>query len=339
MTQILILLSFIFFTILTIIPSLLVIKNKKINASDFLSANKSLGGFIAGLSGGATGNSGFIMVGTVAMGYNMGIAGFLLGFSFFAGEVLFWNVFARRLYEYCNMNDKNIETVADLLQFSTTDLKFVKIISIFVCLCLCFYSGAQLIASAKILSTYFEINIYITLIIAGILVILYTMRGGMIASVWTDVGQALLTIILVCFLMSYCILSIGGIDTISNEMSKIEGFTDFFHGHDSIVELILFCVGYFILGSLFALTQPQISARVIALKDRASVRIAKYTFLSYDFFTWNGMLIFGILARLMYGDINSDNTAILGYVAINNFDPIIAGFVLSAIFCYHLINY
>ena len=326
--QAIIIISFLFFTFLTILPSILVLKNRIVTADTFIQANRSLGGTVAGISAAATGNSGFIMIGAVGMGYAMGISALALSIAWLIGDLIFWNFFAKRLYKYSET--KESETTGRLLSQTTNNRIFLCLMGILVCTFLGAYTAGQFIASGKILGVYFNLNLSTAILITSGIILPYILRGGLLSSVWTDFGQALLTTILVVLLLGYGFYINGGFFSTYAQWGTIENYLNPLSGH-TLLSLTLFIIGFAIVGFGFPMTQPQITARLLALKDSTTVKLAKYSYIGYLHFTWVGMVIVGMLIKLKYPELPDAEIA-LPQLSINEFSPIIAGFVLAAVF-------
>lgn len=87
---------FIVFSLFLVAIGVYASKQSKTNESYFL-ANRSLGWLLVGISASVTGNTGFIVTGAVGIGYSMGLSSLLLPLSWLIGDLLYWNIFPKRL--------------------------------------------------------------------------------------------------------------------------------------------------------------------------------------------------------------------------------------------------
>ena len=108
-----ILLSFSVFVVLFLGVGAFAAKRSAPTDVDYLLGSRSFGTWFVGLSAGATGNSGFIMLGAVAMGYTMGLSGVILGLAWFLGDLLFWNFFPEKFNRIAR--DRDCSTIPELL--------------------------------------------------------------------------------------------------------------------------------------------------------------------------------------------------------------------------------
>jgi sodium/proline symporter len=178
-------------------------------------AGRSLNKYILGLSAGATGNSGFIMTGAVGLGYASGMQWLLLPLSWLIGDLIFWKLFPGRL------NKVSRETsTANIPEFLShgVNIFWQKIIRVTAGILLVIFVGiyivSQWIAGGKFLSTYLSLESDLAIITVGAFVVGYTMIGGFRGSVYTDVLQAFLMIIIT-------IIAIAGVVFASTEYYSI----------------------------------------------------------------------------------------------------------------------
>ena len=92
-----ILLSFSVFVVVFLGVGAFAAKRSAPTEVDYLLGNRSFGAWFVGLSAGATGNSGFIMLGAVGMGYTMGLSGVIMALAWFLGDLVFWSFFPKSL--------------------------------------------------------------------------------------------------------------------------------------------------------------------------------------------------------------------------------------------------
>ena len=104
-----ILLSFSVFVVLFLGVGVVAARRGASTDVDYLLGSRSFGSWFVGLSAGATGNSGFIMLGAVAMGYTMGLSGVLLALSWLIGDLTFWSFFPEKVNRIAR--DRDCSTV------------------------------------------------------------------------------------------------------------------------------------------------------------------------------------------------------------------------------------
>ena len=106
---------FIIFSFFLVGVGLYASRQSKTNESYFL-ANRSLGWLLVGISASVTGNTGFIVTGAVGIGYSMGLSSLLLPLSWLLGDLLYWNVFPKKLNLISK--EQNSSTISEYLSYN-----------------------------------------------------------------------------------------------------------------------------------------------------------------------------------------------------------------------------
>ncbi|NET83189.1 MAG: hypothetical protein F6J94_15025 [Moorea sp. SIO1F2] len=105
--------SFGLFLVIFLWIGALAAKSSDNTESDYLLGSRSFGKVFVGLSAGATGNSGWIMIGTVGMAYSMGVSALLMVIAWFLGEVTFWTFFPDKINQISRK--QNSQTIPEFL--------------------------------------------------------------------------------------------------------------------------------------------------------------------------------------------------------------------------------
>lgn len=93
--------------------------------------------------------------------------------------------------------------------------------------------------------------------------------------------------------------------------------------------LAVFVVGFAFAAFGFSLSQPQVTSRIIAGRDDAETRGARWIYILFLQWTWAGMCLVGMAARVVMPDLPDAERA-LPAMANAYFHPIFAGLVLAA---------
>jgi sodium/proline symporter len=300
--------------------------------SDYLLGGRSFGRWMVALSAGATGNTSFILIAAVGLGYTQGFGAFLLTLAFLSGELVFWSFFAKRISQ--QTEDTKAETVAELV---TTNLKgpgaskVRSIVSLLIFVFIGAYLVAQFAGSAKILNVFFGVSVPIGVTIALVAILAYCTTGGLRASIWTDFAQAIIMIAMTVGMMVYALLDVGGVSALVSGLGETDPtLLNVTRGH-SIPTLIAFFIGFAAMGAGFGLSQPHMTVRIMAGSSPKEVKRARWIYIGFIYLTWGAMVIFGICCRLLLSNI-SDPEQSLPVYAMNNFEPWIIGLVLAGMF-------
>jgi len=333
MNSLITILSFSIFLILFLWVGALAARVAENTDKDYLLGNRSFGRVFVGLSAGATGNSGWIMVGSVGMSYTLGVSALLMFLATFAGEVAFWLLFPDKINRLSQEQDS--QTIPELLGCIVKTPRGKQIVTTTVAIITAVFVGtytcAQFSAAAKTLDVFFGLDPKFGVAIAAASILVYCVTGGLRASVWTDVVQAVV-VMLVCFGMLITVtVAGGGMAEIASQLHAIDpklthltaGFTPW--------TLLAYLVGFFFFGLIFDLSQPQVAVRLLAGKNPHEVKQARWFYLGYVYSTWLSAMLFGIACRALIPNL-SDPEQALPFYAMNHFSPWLVGVVLAGIF-------
>lgn len=326
-------LSFAVFLVMFLGVGGLAAKRSKPTETDYLLGSRSFGKVFVGLSAGATGNSGWIMIGAVGMAYTMGFPAFLLLIACFLGELTFWTLLPDKINRISV--ERNSQTIAELLGSAGETPHGVRVITLLAALItLIFvgaYTAAQFAAAAKTLNVFFGLAPALGVLLAAGAILAYCVSGGLRASIWTDVVQALVVILVSFGMPTVAIFAGGGVAEILLSLEQIDpellditaGFTTW--------TLLAYLFGFFVWGFGFDISQPHVLVRLLAGRSPEEVKQARYIYLGYVYSTWAAMLLFGIACRALMPDI-SDPEQALPLFARQHLNPWFTGVVLAGVF-------
>jgi len=327
-----ILLSFSVFVVVFLSVGALAAKRSAPTDVDYLLGSRSFGTWFVGLSAGATGNSGFIMLGAVAMGYTMGLSGVIMGLAWFLGDLTFWSFFPERFNRIAR--DRDCSTIPELLSSGIPGRGSVairQVAGVLIVVLIGAYTAAQFSAAAKTLNVFFDLNMNIGIIVSALAILAYCTTGGLRASLWTDVVQAIIMLGITTGMLTVAYVAAGGFGALHDGLYAIDPSLTKFTGTFTPWTLIAFVLGYASAGFGFGISQPQLLVRLLAGRSPEEVRKAKWIYIFFVQYTWQCMALFGMAARLLIPGIDDPEQALPIY-AFQNFDPWLVGVVLAGIF-------
>ncbi len=263
-------------------------------SKDFLMANHSLGKIQAGFSMAATDIGGNAVVGGVAYAYTRGLSGGWYNWGAVIPMFLLAVVLAKQLRRM------PISSVPELLGKRYSSVS--RLISVIAhLLAIGATLGIQFTVAASAVSIISGINYNLALFASAAIVIIYTIGGGLLAVVNTDVFQFIIICISVLLVIPFSLSNIGGFDTL---MQKIPtGYFDITAG------------GFLLplsLGLLYMFdyaTNQHILQRVFAAKDSSTAKFA-FTFSSIMYIVFGLVIAFiGVLAFALYPNLENAKTA------------------------------
>ena len=178
--------------------------SKRISSeADYLLAGRSLGPVLASLSVFATWFGAETCIGAAGSVYESGLSGATIDpFGYTVCLVLMGLVFARHLWR------RNLTTLADLFQQRySTNIQTLAVLLIAPTSVM--WAAAQIRAFGQVLSAASGFDVEIAISAAAFVVVIYTMYGGLMADVVTDVIQGV-ALIIGLFLLLFLVLDAGG---------------------------------------------------------------------------------------------------------------------------------
>jgi len=304
---------------------LLVLLAKKNTLSDDEFGGKTYGKYMVGISAAATGNSGFIMTGAVGLGYAYGMQWVLLPLSWLLGDIFFWKFGPKKLNEYCEKNE--FSNVVEVISGKNGNYsKFIFILtSVFVSILLGAYISSQWLAGSKVITGFIEIESDLAIILIGGFVSAYCIVGKFRGSVYTDLYQGIL-MILVTTLSLYLVISL-------DEITPIDLKSEFYSlwGVLSLQSIILFILGYAVASIGFGFGQLQVTSRYISAKNPKEADSARWIYISFLQYTWVGMTLFGFFLREKGFEVEDPEAALIPFFKAHA-GSILTGIAVAGIF-------
>ena len=246
------------------------------SAKDFFIAGQSLGLLVTGLATMSAAFSGFVFLGGPGLTYRMGIGSLFIcvPVSFTAG-LLCW-VVGKRLRLLAEA--RPVFTVPDALLARFRSRRVSGLAATAVLLGTVAYLGAQLQALGLVIESVFGLRTHLgdsSLVVAmaiGLTVIVfYSIAGGMIAGVYTDLFQGLLMMLAAVGVFYYALQAGGGLGSMVREISQSPHFGPGFV--DPLGHLPIFtAIGFFFVFSVGTLGQPHLLHKFYMLEDIAKLK-------------------------------------------------------------------
>ena len=301
---------------------------KKSNSESFYLGNRTLGAWVTAFSASASGESGWVFLGAVGMAYNEGFVAIWFAIGITLGCLLNWIFIAPKIQKESKelgsitMTDIFVDRTrewGDVIRYVATIIIFFSMIS---------YVAAQLTAAGKAFNAGFGWSYPFSVLVAGSVVIFYTLLGGFPAVSWTDLVQGLLmvfSLILIPLVALFQFLKNGY--GWSDLMGVSSGYTSFF-GNRS---------GFFAFGGVLGLLgigigfpgQPHILTRFMACRSPRDLLQGKIIALVFYLLTFSGVVLLGVTCRLL---LNVSDPETVFSKAATTFLPLsLAGLMLSAV--------
>ncbi len=299
-------------------------------SDDYYLAGRSYGPLVIGLSAGAAGNSGFLMVGSVGLGYLLGPSAFTLLLGVLIGDWCFWTWLARRVHDATPAETNTVPERIAQATGSGQGENVRRVAAVILLLCLCVYATAQLDAIGMSVSRAFEIDKMAAVVGYVILVGSYTTFGGFRSSVTASLIHGLImlaTALIVLVAMANALYDPGlgwhGVReawATSIAMAPATGVLDF------VVQI----AGYIAFGIGIGLGLPTILVKVFALQDGSATQRAKWVYISFTHGILAVMLLLGMALHVLVPGIDNPELGLFEFANLS-LHPLLTGLVLAGL--------
>lgn len=304
------------------------------NLSDYVLGGRQLNGWVTCLSAQASDMSGWLLLGLPGAAYLTGLDAIWIAIGLGVGTYFNWKVIAKRLRIYTELSGDSL-TLPDYFENRFRDKsKVLRMISaIFILIFFLFYTSSGFVAGGKLFSTVFGISYINALTIGAVVIVTYTFLGGFMAVCWTDFFQGIMMFFAVIVVPIIGIKNLGGFSSFSEAVNNIDSnFLNAFVNIDgttitfiSIISLLGWGLGYF--------GQPHILVRFMAIKSSSEVKKARVIAMIWVGVSLTAAILIGLVGRIYLQTplVGTDSEKVFLLIINKMFNPIIAGFLLSAV--------
>ena len=294
----------IFTLYLLLIISVGVLSNKFISSQlDFLLAGRRLGPWVTAFSERASGESAWLLLGLPGAAIAVGYGEVWAVIGIISGIILSWFLIAERLR--AETEKYEALTIPDYLQkkFNDTSGIIKTYSSVIIAVFFTFYVSAQFHGSGKILNTIFDIEPLYGISLSAVVIIVYTIMGGLLAVAWTDLVQGILMIGTLVILPIVGLIELSSFDLPIRELimsvdpqksalvpSGLTAFATF----SVIVGGLSWGLGYF--------GQPHLLIRYMAIRSVKEVKQARIIAALWAIPGISGAFLIGVVGMGYFGE-------------------------------------
>ena len=307
---------------------------------DYYIAGQTVSPWLAGLSAVATNNSGYLFIGVIGYGYATGLSAIWLMFGWIVGDFIGSTFIHRKLRTATGVtNEASFASV--LSRWHGDDFAiWRRMAAVIMVVLLIVYGAAQITAGAKALEGVFEgFDWRIGAIGSAVIILAYSIAGGIRASIWTDAIQSVCMLGALFTLFFVGVSWAGGFGSMFEQLSTMDNgnYLNILPEPNELRMTGALGIGLFVLGWLFAgfsvVGQPHIMVRFMALDDDRNMQRTRAWY--YGFFVVFYILAAGLslLARVYMPDAaNIDVELALPRMAEGLLPDILVGLILAGIF-------
>nr|VFJ62437.1 MAG: sodium/proline symporter [Candidatus Kentron sp. DK]VFJ67347.1 MAG: sodium/proline symporter [Candidatus Kentron sp. DK] len=328
-----ILTSFILFMIVFLLIGVTSVYWSKNTVDDYLIAGKSVPPSLVGLSAIATNNSGFMFVGMIGFTYLWGLSSIWMMVGWILGDMTASLLTVRRIKQVSKA--ENIHSFGGLLShWHGTDYKTLRVVTgVLTVLFLTVYAAAQLKAGSKATASLLGWEMSTGVFLSAGIVLIYSMAGGIRASIWTDVAQSIVMIIGMSVLVVMGLRAAGGMEMALMQLATVSpDYMNWSPAKDTGLQVALFIAGWFFGG--VPIGQPHIVIRFMSLNDEKNINRMRVYYYGWYILFYGATIIVGLLSRfVLSGAGNSfDAELALPNMASELLPPAFVGLILAAMF-------
>jgi len=310
-----------------------VLSNRFISSQlDFLLAGRRLGPWVTAFSERASGESAWLLLGLPGAAIAVGYGEIWAVIGIISGIILSWFLIAEKLR--AETEKYEALTIPDYLHKKFNDTSgIIKIFSsVIIAVFFTFYVSAQFHGSGKILNTIFGIEPLYGISLGALVIILYTIMGGLLAVAWTDLVQGILMIGTLVILPIVGLIELSSLDaplrdlimsTDSAKSSLVSGFSGL-AALSVIVGGLSWGLGYF--------GQPHLLIRYMAIRSVKEVKQARIIAALWAIPGISGAFLIGVIGMGYFGEdffIGKDVENVMPMLAQELLPAWLAGLLIS----------
>ncbi|MFT5586162.1 MAG: sodium/proline symporter [Cognaticolwellia sp.] len=340
-TSLIITATFISFLVLFTAVGILSARKMKTTSEDYLVASRGVNPWLVALSAVSTNNSGYMFIGLIGFTWRMGVEAVWITFGWILGDLLTWFWVHRRVRDRSEAVSAN--SVPALL--ATDDNGKVNrpiaiAAGLLTFIFLGGYAAAQLKAGGITLNALFDWPIWLGSVMGVVIVAVYSMSGGIRASIWTDAVQSIVMVGAMTTLVGICYMQVGGPVPLLAALDGIDPKLIELFPRDLSLGIGLYAIG-FVFAGMGTIGQPHILVRFMAIDDSANIGKARNIYFGwYIFFSLMAMAV-GLYARVLMPDLAAGlsgdaftmaSEGALPQLAVQVMPPVLIGVMLAGLF-------
>ncbi|HSV75815.1 MAG TPA: sodium/proline symporter [Bacteroidales bacterium] len=320
---------FILTLFLPVLVGILATKRTK-NQADFFIGGRSMNAFVVGLSAVSTGRSAWLVLGLSGVAYTSGVGAVWAIVGYIMVEAWQFYYLGRRLRR--QSQQFNSITLLDYFTSRFNDkANLLRITGVFIIgLFITAYVAAQFNAGSKALSTALHLPVEVSLIISGLLIMVYMVLGGYVAVAFNDTLRAIIMLLGLVTLPIILMVQIGGWEVFWTMLHQLNpALVDPWALGFGVI------IGFVGIG-LGSPGQPHIVVRYMSIAREEHLRYSAIIGTFWNLVLGLGAISIGLAARVLVPDVNqlpgSDPEMVYLAMSAEYFGPAMYGLLLGGVF-------
>ncbi len=274
------------------------------DTDDFFLGGRKLGPFVTAMSAEASDMSSWLLLGLPGVAYLSGLAdASWTAIGLAVGTYLNWLIVSRKIRRYSVKI--NAITIPEFFTKRYHDAHNIlqTIAAIVIVIFFIPYTGSGFAACGKLFKSLFGVDYHMAMIIAALIIAIYTTLGGFMAASTTDFIQSIVMTIALFFVVGYGITAAGGFSAVGANLSNMQGFLDINSTYNNTTALAdpyglfskitTFCWGLGYFG------MPHILLRFMAVRNASELKTSRRVASIWVVFSLGIAVVLGIVGRAM----------------------------------------
>ena len=296
----------------------------------YYAAGKKLRYWIVSFSTNATGESSWLLLGLTGMGYAVGAHALWVIVGEVLGVAISWIYMARKFKVYTDKYQSI--TVPDYLEDRFDDRRHtIRIISsIILIIMVTSYVAAQLTATGKAFKSFLHIDFLTGTIIGLVIILFYTVIGGLKAVARADFMHGLLMLLGLFVLPIVAIANCGGFDNMISALRSTDpNLLKLCGSYGLSTAGIISIVSFLGIGLAF-MGAPQLFVRFIAARDQTELIYGKYVAILFILIIDTGAVLAGMAGRVLF-PVLEDQELIMPTISSELFPSLVTGLFIAIV--------
>ena len=295
----------------------------------FVTADKSLGGWVAAISSAASSESAWVMLGLSGLGYSKGVAAYWAALGCTLGFVvtsLFVVVQLRR-----SSTGVQILTLGDYLEHLLGDRRHViKIVSsLLIGFFMLVYVVAQFVGTGKQMAGMHLMGYHVGVVAGAVIIGIYVLIGGYAAVCWTDLVQGILMAAVMVVFPAIALAKAGGIGAVEETLAAAKLDTIWVGAGGPTWAALGFALGQLGIGLGYP-GMPHSIIRFVTVRDEKAAKNAAVIGVVWGALVLFGAVTLGLVGRALVPGL-ADPEHILPAFTARFFHPVVGGLILAAV--------
>lgn len=305
---------------------------KQTSMSEFFVAGRRLGAMVTGLAVSSTIMSGFGWVGGFGTMYHTGLHLWTITISATAGTLFSYLIMAKPLRIYSEKY--NMITLTDFYEIRYKSPAVSLIATIGIMCGMVGYLMTNMQALGKVGQALLGVDYRITLVIGTIILAVYCVGGGMLASAITDAFQAIMMVVSSIIFIVVALVQGGGLTNINNTIMSINP-TQLLFWHESGSYNAVWAIGTILIYVFGVSAQPHVVSKFYQINKVGHIGrcmiIGVVSYFIVGLAMWAGLASRALTEFGLFPDMTGQGDLVSTMFATTFMPPIVAGLVMGAV--------